>query len=446
MSVSIPKGVFDILPSHSNSEDSWKDSYRWQYVERVIREITKDYGFKEIRTPLFERTELFKRSVGESSDIVTKEMYTFEDKGKRSMTLRPEGTASVMRSLIEKRLHNQLPLQKLFYIAPMFRYERPQAGRFRQHHQFGIEAIGNGAPEQDVEVIDLLYSFYQRLGLKNLTVYLNSVGDNESRTEYRQSLKDYLTPHLSDLSEDSQARFETNPLRILDSKDPKDKAIIKDAPSILDYLNAECKEHFEQVREGLDLLGIPYEINHKLVRGLDYYNKTVFEIVSGELGAQNSIGAGGRYDGLISSLGGPDLQAVGFGTGIERIIQTMIKQEVFFPEAPRPTCFLVPLGDAAKKVCTPLLHNLRSEGIPSEMDYSGRKLKLIMRYADSIQAKYVAVIGDGELEKGIVEMKEMATRESFEIPLSDFKEIGKLLKENLSGEFDGRVLREFQEG
>ena len=443
MSVSIPKGVFDILPSHPNSEDSWKDSDRWQYLESVIRDIAKDYGFKEIRTPLFERTELFKRSVGESSDIVTKEMYTFEDKGKRSMTLRPEGTASVMRCLIEKGLHNQLPLQKLFYIAPMFRYERPQAGRFRQHHQFGIEAIGNGSPEQDVEVIDVLYSFYSRLGLKDLTVYLNSVGDSESRAAYRQALKDYLTPHLSNLSEDSQTRFEMNPLRILDSKDSKDKEIIKDAPSILDYLNDECKEHFERVRTGLNLLEIPYEINHKLVRGLDYYNKTVFEIVAGELGAQNSIGAGGRYDGLISSLGGPDLQAVGFGTGMERIIQTMIKQGAPFPEVSGPTCFLVPLGDEAKKFCIPLLHQLRTKGIPSEMDYSGRKLKHVMRYADSIQAKYVAVIGEGELERGVVELKEMATRESTEIPLSDFQSIWRLFKENLSDEFDGRVLSEF---
>jgi histidyl-tRNA synthetase len=414
MSFSSPPGVFDILPEAS---ERWQDSAIWNYVEKLIREIAQQYGYKEIRTPNFERTELFLRGVGETTDIVSKEMYTFIDKGERSMTLRPEGTAPVIRSFIENKLYQEMPVQKLFYIGPMFRYERSQAGRYRQHHQFGVEAVGNKSPEQDVEVIDLLYTLYQRLGLKNVELHLNSIGDQEARLNFRNALKAYLQPHLHELSTDSQKRFEHNPLRILDSKDPQDQKVLVNAPSILDFLNEESRAHFERVKKGLDLLQISFVINPLLVRGLDYYNETVFEIKTSELGAQNSIGGGGRYDGLIKTLGGPDLPAMGFGTGIERIIQTMLKQNVSLPESPHPTIFLIPLGEKAQDACLCLLHQLRAFQIPSEMDLSGKKLNKVMQYANRINARYVAVIGDNELESNEIELKEMATGGKIKAPL-----------------------------
>lgn len=416
MKYPIPPGVFDIIPK--DTQEAWKSSYLWAFVEQTIRETARDYGYQEIRTPLFERTELFQRSVGDTSDIVTKEMYTFQDKGGRSLSLRPEGTAPVMRALIEHQLHQTAPIQKLFYIAPMFRYERAQAGRYRQHHQFGAEAIGNASSEQDAELIDLLYTLYRRLKLTHLTLMINSIGDADSRKGFRQALKDYLAPHISFLSPESQARLEVNPLRILDSKDPRDREIVAHAPSILNFLSEEARGHFEDLKRWLDVLKIPYQVNPLLVRGLDYYNGTVFEVVSGELGAQNSIGGGGRYDGLLQTLGGPDLPSIGFGTGIERILQTMINQNISLPIADHPTLFLIPLGDKAKTTCFEILHSLRQEGIPSQMDFSGKKVGKLMQYADQIGANYVLVIGDHELETQEVEMKEMATGHKVKISLS----------------------------
>lgn len=425
MKFSIPPGVFDLIPI--DTQDKWKSSYLWAYVEKIIREVARDYGYCEIRTPLFERTELFQRGVGATSDIVSKEMYTFKDKGDRWMSLRPEGTAPVMRAFIEHQLHTYAPIHRLFYIAPMFRYERSQAGRYRQHHQFGIEVIGNGSAEQDAEVIDLLFSLYKRLGLKDLRLYINSLGNADTRLSYRQALKDYLKPYFSDLSPDSQTRFEANPLRILDSKDPRDQEIIKKAPLILDYLNEEEQQHFTSVQQLLTLLGIPYEINPALVRGLDYYNKTVFEVVAGELGAQNSIGGGGRYDGLISELGGPDLPSFGFGTGLERIIQTMINQEVKLPEPDHPLIFFIPLGEKAKAVCFQLLHELRQKGIPSQMDFSGKKVGKALQYADQIHATYAAVVGDQEIEKQSIELKQLDTGQLLSVPLTELiSKLGKL--------------------
>ena len=277
MHYTIPKGVFDILPQDPETENAWRNSDRWQYIEEVIRKTCITYGFKEVRTPIFERTELFLRSVGEGTDIVSKEMYTFLDKGERSMTLRPEGTASLMRAFTEKKLYTQQTLHKYFYIGPMFRYERPQAGRYRQHHQFGAEAIGIDKPEQDVELIDLVCTLYKKLGLKNLNVMINSVGDNESRSAFKNALKGYLEPKFDQLSEDSKIRFHKNILRILDSKDPSDQQILNGAPSIIDYLNEENKAHFDKVCHLLKNLGIDFTINPRLVRGFDYYNKTVFE-------------------------------------------------------------------------------------------------------------------------------------------------------------------------
>ncbi len=416
MTISIPPGVFDIIPL--NTKELWRSSHLWNFVENKIREVALEYGYCEFRTPIFERTELFQRGVGETSDIVSKEMYTFDDKGKRSMSLRPEGTAPVMRAFIENQLHTQAPVHKFFYIGPMFRYDRPQAGRYRQHHQFGAEAIGNASPEQDVELIDMLYTLYNRLGLKNTTVYINSIGDVESRIAFRAALQSFLRPHFDQLSDDSKTRFESNPLRILDSKDPQDRAIVANAPSILEHLNESCLHHFERVKHLLQALKIPFQINTNLVRGLDYYNKTVFEIVAGELGAQNSIGGGGRYDGLMKMLGGPDLPAIGFGTGIERIIQSMIKQEVVLPEPYKPTLFLIALGDKAQDRCFTLLHDLRQQGVSAQMDFSGRKLNKVMQYADQIGATYVAIIGDNELANGQLELKNMASGEKVSAPLN----------------------------
>lgn len=416
MSINIPPGVFDILPK--NMKEAWRSSHIWQYVEEMIRQITRSYGYEEIRTPIFERTELFCRGVGETSDIVSKEMYTFQDKGDRSMTLRPEGTAPVIRSFVENQLYNASSVHKFYYIAPMFRYERAQAGRYRQHHQFGVEAIGNGSPEQDVEIIDLLYTFYSRLGLKNLGVFLNSIGDIPSRLAYKQALKEYLQNHYADLSADSKNRFETNPLRILDSKDAKDREIVANAPVLVDYLNEECVAHFEKVKQLLNLLKIPFQINHQLVRGLDYYTKTVFEVVAGELGAQNSIGGGGRFDGLIKTLGGPDLPTVGFGTGLERIIQTMLKQECPIPAYNTPTLFLVALDEMSTEVCFSLLHDIRAQGIHAQMDFSHKKLNKVMQYADQLKAVFVVIVGENELKNQEIEIKEMATGDKTKLPLA----------------------------
>ncbi len=424
MNLSVPPGVFDIIPQSAKEE--WRSTHLWTYLEGLIRQIAAEYGFQEIRTPIFERTELFHRSVGETSDIVSKEMYTFLDKGERSMSLRPEGTAPVMRSFIENQMQQSAPVHKLFYIAPMFRYERAQAGRYRQHHQFGAEVIGNGAPEQDVEVIDLLYTLYNRIGLKNLQVNINSIGDVESRAAFRNALLEYLRQHYDALSADSKHRLEVNPLRILDSKDPKDREITKNAPSILTFLNEECRQHFNRVQELLKLLNIPFQINPMLVRGLDYYNKTVFEITSGELGAQNSIAGGGRYDGLLKTLGGPDLPSIGFGMGIERVLQTMINQGISLPESYHPEIFLIPMGEAAKESCFSLLHQLRQEGIKAQMDFSDRKLNKVMQYANQIRAAHIVVIGDDELKTGEVEIKKMSTGEKQK---TSYTQIAKVLRE-----------------
>lgn len=415
MNYKIPPGVFDIIPH--DEREPWRNSYLWNFVEEKIRQVAKEYGFQEIRTPMFEKTELFQHSAGETSDIVSKEMYTFDDKGGRSLSLRPEGTAPAIRAFLENHLANQGPVHKLFYIGPMFRYERSQAGRYRQHHQFGVEAIGNSAPEQDVELIDLLSTLYKRLGLKNLKVFINSLGDSESRSQFRQTLQTYFRKFQDQLSEDSKKRLEVNPLRILDSKAPEDQEIVACAPSILDSLSPAAQEHFQRVQELLKLIGISFEVNSRLVRGLDYYNHTVFEFVAGDLGAQNSISGGGRYDGLIKTLGGPDLPAIGFGCGIERVIQTMLKQVVALPQPDHPTLFLIPLGEPAKAKCFSLMHELRQNFVRVQMDFSGKKLNKIMQYANQIRAQYVAVIGEQELETEELELKEMATGEIFKVSM-----------------------------
>lgn len=416
-----PPGVFDILPEET--KEPWRSSYLWQYVESVARKTAQDFGFQEIRTPIFERSELFQRTVGETSDIVSKEMYTFEDRGGRSLSLRPEGTAPVVRAFIEHHLDHQASVNKLYYLASMFRYERQQAGRYRQHHQFGAEVIGNAAPEQDAEVIDLLYTFYKRLGLKNLRVTISSLGDKTCRENYRKALVDYFQSLSSKLSEDSKNRLQANPLRILDSKDPQDQEAIANAPIILDYLEPEAKHHFETVLTYLKNLDIPFEINPRLVRGLDYYNRTVFEIISENLGAQNSIGGGGRYDTLIEQLGGPKLPALGFGTGIERILQTLLNQQATLPKPIPPTIYLIPLGDKAKEVCFNILHELRQGYLSAEMDFSGKKVGKAMQLANQLGAQFTVVVGDKELETGTVDLKNMKNGEVTAIPLLSLSRI-----------------------
>ncbi|MES2272867.1 MAG: histidine--tRNA ligase [Chlamydiota bacterium] len=417
MQYQIPKGTFDILPY--GTDESWRLSDLWQSVEEEIRKTSADYNYREIRTPIYERSELFNRGVGESSDIVMKEMFTFDDKGGRSISLRPEGTSSVMRSFIENHLANLGPVHKFFYTGPMFRYERPQSGRYRQHHQFGVEAIGNAGPEQDAEVIDLLCQFYTRLGLKNLKVHVNSVGDPESRAEYRNALLGYLGPHLGELSADSQIRFEKNPLRILDSKDPNDRKILEGAPSILNHLTPDARHHFQELCRLLDLIHIPYVINDKIVRGLDYYNKTVFEVLTEDLGAQNTIGAGGRFDGLISSFGGPDLPAVGFATGLERVIQVMIAQKVSPLKTSRPLIYFIPMGEEARAKCLSLATLCRHHQIRADVELNSKKVQTGLQNALRLESTYCAIVGSDELEKGLVQLKTLETRQVREVRFED---------------------------
>lgn len=415
MVIASPKGVFDILPG---SDEPWKDSSIWQHVERSCREVARLYGFLEARTPAFERTELFTRGVGETTDIVSKEMYTFEDKGGRSISLRPEGTAPLIRALLTSG--QQLSgLQKLFYIGPMWRYERQQAGRYRQHHQFGVEAIGDPSPERDAELMDLLMSLFQRLGLTGLKLMINSIGDLEDRVAYKKALINYLTPKRSQLSEDSQRRLELNPLRILDSKDAADQEILQGCPTIFEYLSEGSRAHFVEVQHVLERLAVPFSVEPRLVRGLDYYTRTVFEITAPQLGAQNSLGGGGRYDQLIQQLGGPASPALGFGVGLERVIQTMCAQEVELPEPPRPKLLLLPIGGGARHAAFGLLKRLRQGGVATEIELIEGKLKAALRKAASSQIPFVAVIGDEELAKGSCELKEMATHKSLTVRLED---------------------------
>lgn len=424
MKYTIPKGVFDILPKDPSPDGAWRQSHLWRYLEEIIHKLAHSYGYRQISTPVFEKTELFVRSVGESSDIVNKEMYTFDDKAGRSMTLRPEGTAAVIRAVIENRLDQQPTCHKLYYIAPMFRYERPQSGRYRQHHQFGIEAIGSASPLQDVEVIDLLCELYRRLEIQDLTVMLNSVGDSSTRERYREALRNFLKPHFEELSEESKIRYEKNILRILDSKDANDQKLLRNAPTIDEFYTEKSRAHFEEVKKQLEKLGIPFQIQPQLVRGLDYYNETVFEVTSNALGSQNAIGAGGRYDGLISLLGGPDIPSVGFAAGLERILQTMLGQKVRVPKAPHPLLYLIPIGEKALETCFQLTATLRKKDIATEMQWDGKKVGKALEKAVQLNARYALVIGDDELTTGQIVLKKLDDRS--EIPL-ELKELANFL-------------------
>ncbi|RFU65832.1 histidine--tRNA ligase [Peribacillus glennii] len=422
MSIQMPRGTQDILPGQSEI---------WQYIENAARDLCRRYQYKEIRTPIFEHTELFLRSVGDTTDIVQKEMYSFQDRGGRDITLRPEGTAAVVRSYIEHKMFgwaNQ-PV-KLFYIGPMFRYERPQAGRFRQFVQFGIEAIGSADPAIDAEVLSLAMGLYRELGLKKLRLVINSLGDKESRTNHRNALVDHFEPRIGEFCSDCQNRLQTNPLRILDCKKDRDHELMKTAPSILDYLNEESKVYFEKVQKHLTDLGIEFVVDPTLVRGLDYYNHTAFEIMSEAegFGAITTLCGGGRYNGLAEEIGGPESPGIGFALSIERLIAALEAEKVELPIDPGIDCYLVSLGDAAQDYTVKLAYELRNAGFTVEKDYLDRKAKAQFKSADRLHAKYVAVLGDDELSNNKINLKDMETGIQTEMDLASFVEDFKKLK------------------
>ncbi|WP_127494512.1 histidine--tRNA ligase [Paenibacillus glycanilyticus] len=400
-------GTQDILPGVVE---------RWQYAEQKARDICRRFNFREIRTPIFEATELFQRGVGETTDIVEKEMYTFTDRGDRSITLRPEGTAGVVRSYVENKLFGEPDVSKLYYIGPMFRYERQQAGRYRQFHQFGIEALGSVDPAIDAEVIALGYTFYKEVGLKGVRVEINSVGTPAVRAAFREKLLAFLMPMRDQLCKDCQSRMERNPLRVLDCK--TDQARFEEAPSILDSLDEECNTHFDKVKTYLTDMGIPFSINPRLVRGLDYYTHTAFEYKAEGIGAIDTIGGGGRYNGLVAEIGGPDQPGVGLGLGLERTIMLLEHQQAELDNAHQIDVYVVALGEAAEREVTRLVYELRTSGIRAERDYLGRKMKAQMKSADRLQARYTAILGDDELTRGEIALKEMATGEQRVVALA----------------------------
>ncbi|BDG46350.1 histidine--tRNA ligase [Parageobacillus sp. KH3-4] len=423
MAFQIPRGTQDILPGEAE---------KWQYVEKIARDICRRYNYREIRTPIFEHTELFLRGVGDTTDIVQKEMYTFEDRAGRSMTLRPEGTAPVVRSFVENKMYGD-PNQpiKLYYIGPMFRYERPQAGRFRQFVQFGVEALGSDDPAIDAEVIAMAMELYQSLGLKKVRLVINSLGDIESRKAHRQALIDHFQNRIHELCEDCQVRLKKNPLRILDCKRDRDHELMATAPSILDYLNEESSRYFEKVKAYLTKLGIPFEVDSRLVRGLDYYNHTTFEIMSDAegFGAITTLCGGGRYNGLVQEIGGPETPGIGFALSIERLLAALDAEGVALPISRGIDCYVVAVGEKAKEESVRLVHKLRKAGIVADKDYQDRKVKTQLKAADRLHAKFVAILGDDELAKEVINMKEMSTGEQTEVPLHSVVDY---LKERLS--------------
>lgn len=413
MTITRPKGTSDFLPG---------DTDKWQYVENILRQTAAAYGYQELRTPIFEATELFQRGVGDTTDIVNKEMYTFEDKGGRSITLRPEGTASTARAYIEHKMHGLPQPVKLWYTGPMFRYERPQKGRFRQFHQFGLEAFGSDDPALDSEVIAFALSFYKKLGLKGLSVRLNSVGCPQCRGEHKEKLQEYLRPSLDKLCPDCQSRFEKNPLRIFDCKNPDCGQIIADAPTILDCLCPQCQDHFERVKEYLSAADIPYHVDSRLVRGLDYYTKTAFEILLEDIGAQSAICGGGRYDGLIKDIGGAETSGVGFALGMERVFAAMEAQNISLPETEKCQVFLVSMGDKAKAALFPVAVELRNRGIKTELDIGGKSLKSQLKTAARLNVKYAVILGEDELNQGQAILRDMADSQQVTINLGDIIE------------------------
>lgn len=412
--------MHDVLP-HPVAKEPWLHTAKWRAVEGIFRTTCRLYGYREIRTPVMEPTELFTRSIGEGTDIVTKEMFTFMDRGGRSMTLRPEGTAPALRAYVEHRLYGVTTPVKLYYIETIYRYERGQKGRYREHQQTGVEALGSDAPAMDAEVISLAMEFYRRLGLTSAELRLNSLGCAACRPQFRQALIEYAQSRLSQMSEENQLRFRVNPLRMLDSKDERDREALADAPKLVDYLCSDCAAHFDAVKRLLDGLAIRYTLDAHLVRGFDYYTRTAFEIVSPGLGAQNSIGGGGRYDGLVEQIGGPPAPGIGFGIGTERCLLAMEQLGLPIPEEDEaPDVFLVSAGGNASEAAVRLAQELRREGIATELDYQSRSLKAQMRAADRTGARFAVILGEDELARSCAGVKPLrGGGEQLDVPLSE---------------------------
>ena len=425
MLIKRPKGTQDILPSVVN---------KWKAVEETVSQAAEQFGFKEIRTPVFEETGLYVRSVGDTSDVVTKEMYTVSSKGDDTFTLRPEGTAGVIRAMLENGIMNEGSHQKVYYIIPCYRHEKPQAGRYREFRQFGVEMAGSASPYADAEIILLAATVLDGCGLENVELHLNSIGCPECREKYRSALREYFEPHKDELCPTCNERLGKNPMRLLDCKSPICKEIAKDAPIITDYLCDGCREHFEKLQKILDGYEIKYILDPKIVRGLDYYTRTVFEFISNGIGAQGTVCGGGRYDGLISELGGQPTPALGFGMGLERLILTMESEGCEFPPAKTPDLYIAPMGERAQEKAALLCDAVRRAGYAAEFDIIGRGLKPQMRYADKIKAKFVCVLGDNELDSGEAKLKNMRTGDEKAFKLEEFiGEFHNLLIEELFG-------------
>jgi len=417
------KGTNDMLPT---------DSHKYQFVEGKMLEIASLYGFREIRVPVFEHTEVFQRSVGDTTDVVQKEMYTFDDKGGRSITLRPELTAGVVRSVIEHGIVNGALPAKVCYIGGCYRYEKPQAGRLREFHQFGVECFGAASPAADAEVISLGLQVLETVGIKNISLEINSIGCPECRKNYHKALSEYFNAHIDTLCETCRDRLSRNPMRILDCKSPVCSSLAKDAPKVIDFLCDDCQNHFDGVKAHLDAAGIEYTVNPQIVRGLDYYTKTVFEFVSGDIGAQSTVCGGGRYDGLVSQMGGPKVHALGFGMGIERLMLALENQKTDFPEPKKCDVYIAPMGEAAAIKATAICTQLRRDGFEAQSDVCGRGLKAQMKYADKIGALFSVVLGDNELTDNVCNIKNMKTGEVQQISLDNFAEQFMKIKHDLA--------------
>ena len=406
-----PRGTKDITP---------KDVYKWHYVEKKFREICALYGYEEIRTPIFEHTEVFSRSVGDTTDVVQKEMYTFTDRGDRQLSLKPEGTAGVIRSFIENKMYADTQPTKLYYITPCFRYERPQAGRQRQFHQFGIEVLGSDGPSVDAEVISLAVQFFNEMGLNNLSVNINSVGCPTCREEYNRKLKEYLDQKVDVLCETCLERKDKNPMRVIDCKNPHCKENLQDIPFMIDHLCEDCKDHFDKLQTYLKEMDINYVVDKTIVRGLDYYKKTAFEIISNDIGSQSTVCGGGRYDGLVEMLGGPKgISGIGFGLGVERLLLTLENNNIEIENPKSTDIYIATIGDAAKTKSFKLIKDLRTNHISADNDHLDKSLKAQFKYSDKLNAKYTVVIGDDELANDTATLKNMKTSEQTTIKLSE---------------------------
>jgi histidyl-tRNA synthetase len=409
-----PKGTYDVYPGGGQSQEPHERPELWAWVEGVARDFFRRHGYTEMRLPVFEEAQLFIRSVGEASDIVRKEMFVFHDKGGRELSLRPEGTAGVVRAYVEHGLYKLAQPVKVWYMGPMFRHERQQKGRYRQHVQIGAEALGSADPLVDVEVISLLYNIHQALGVKDEVVYLNNLGDLDTREHYAPELREYLKKHESELDPDSRIRIETNPLRTFDSKDKKTQTVLAEAPKIGDFLSEEALGYFDAVKEGLAVVGVPFAVDERLVRGLDYYTLTVFETKSASLGAQDTVGGGGRYNGLVEELGGPEMPGIGFGSGVERILLAANAPE----EGSKLDVFFVTLTPEARLPAFRLATSLRAEGLACDLDYAHRSAKGQFKQADRMGARFAVVIGDEELAAGACSLRDMATGEQREVSVT----------------------------